>query len=360
MSAKGKGKGAPPAPPPLDNGPCTRKGGGFLAKAAERKQAQAELVRLRPPTAELVDPLFECPDSERFDAGDPAAMDHLGEHGYVVIKSVANDDQLQHAERLLFEFMGEHAGWRSSDSDSWTDEGLARVSSTGLANGLINKRGAGQSDLGWFVRTLPSVRKIFEQVWQDSDLLTSFDCFGLFRPWHTGKFYKTLGGWFHVDQGSPGKQCVQGLLSIYDQDASTGGLVVIPKSHKQFEHHTLPEPFEDYIAVNTDNPVHDGPHRLVQMRAGDFVLWDSRTVHCNSPAVVPPTAPDNRLLRAVVYVCMAPRRLATPETLAQRVLAYNLCKTTSHWPYKNANGFGFQRDPPLDFDAAPPERKALI
>ena len=45
MSAKGKGKGAPPAPPPLDNGPCTRKGGGFLAKAAERKQAQAELVR---------------------------------------------------------------------------------------------------------------------------------------------------------------------------------------------------------------------------------------------------------------------------------------------------------------------------
>lgn len=360
MAGKGTGKGAPP-PPPGTSQKKSADNGGYLAKAAARKKevrVASEVTSIE--SVELADPLMECPRSERFDVGDPKACEHLEKFGYVVFKSVADADQLRHAERLLFEFMGTHAGWRQGEPDTWTDEGLAIVSANGIANGLINKRGAGQSDLNWYVRSLPLVRKVFEQVWGTEDLITSFDCFGLFRPWHTGKFFKTLGGWFHVDQGSPGMQCIQGLLSIFDQDASTGGLTVIPGSHLRFQEHRTPEPFEEYIAVEKDHPVWNAPHRLVQMCAGDFVLWDSRTVHCNSPAIEFPRTPSDRLLRAVVYICMGPREHATPDVLQQRIEAYNMSKTTTHWPHKYPHGFGFRRDPPLDYEKASPEHKALI
>ena len=50
-------------------------------------------------------------------------------------------------------------------------------------------------------------------------------------------------------------------------------------------------------------------------KAGDLVLWDSRTIHCNSPALKPPTTAlgyrDDELLRAVVYTCMTPQHMAT-------------------------------------------------
>merc|ERR1712232_1000389 len=198
-----------------------------------------------------VDPWLEAPPAEpieeardRFEVGNPAAMAHLEEHGYVVIRNVADPEQLERAEELLFDFMGEQAGWRRGDPSSWDDDGLARCSANGLANGLINKRGAHHSELSWYVRTLPGVRRVFESVWGTSDLITSFDCFGLFRPWHTRlNTPKTVGGWFHVDQGSPGKQCIQGLLSIFDQDYSTGGLTVIPGSHRHFEKLETPVPY---------------------------------------------------------------------------------------------------------------------
>lgn len=49
--------------------------------------------------------------------------------------------------------------------------------------------------------------------------------------------------------------------------------------------------------------------KLVCCSAGDLVLWDSRTVHCNSPALEPDAqqqaVPD--FIRAVAYVCMTPR-----------------------------------------------------
>jgi hypothetical protein len=367
--AKGKGKAVLPPPPKPSAKQLPKGGGGYLARAAARKEeeaAAAEAAAATEPATPLdspVDQWLDASPSERFELGDPAAMKHLEEQGYVVIKEVADRHQLERAEELLWEFLGTHAGWKSGEPESWTDEGLQRCSANGIANGIINKRGAGQSELNWYIRTLPRVREVFEHVWDTQDLLTSFDVFGVFRPWHSGKFMKTLGGWFHVDQGpqTQGKQCVQGLLSIFDQDGGTGGLTVIPGSHLRFEElqATASGP-EDYIELKEDSPVWQAPHRLVQMRAGDFVLWDSRCVHCNTPAIEQPTAPVDRLLRAVVYVCMTPREKASEKTLEDRRRGYDANITTTHWPHKNCVGFGFKREPPLDYSTAPPEHKALI
>lgn len=301
-------------------------------------------------------------DSPRFDVGDPALLEHLDEHGYVVIRDVAKPDQIRQAEDHLWEFLSDNAGWSRNDPSSWTDTGLAKVSSNGIANGIVNKCGAGQSELNWFVRTLPQVRALFQQVWSTSDLVTSYDTFGIFRPWHHG-FSKTLGGWLHVDQGRTKleRQCVQGFLSLYDQDATTGGLVVIPGSHTRHDE-LLAEATtdEDYIEVPEIHPFRQLPRRIVRCAAGDFVLWDSRCVHCNTPAVQPPLSPGDQLLRAVVYVCMTPKAWASQEVLEKRQKGYEIRITTTHWPHVNVMGFGWARAPPLDFASAPIERRELI
>ena len=77
---------------------------------------------------------------------------------------------------------------------------------------------------------------------------------------------------------------------------------------------------------------------LVTCKAGDLVLWDSRTMHCNTPAIEPPSAAngysESELLRAVVYVCMTPRRFASASTLSQRRRAALVGLGTTHWPHE--------------------------
>ena len=118
----------------------------------------------------------------------------------------------------------------------------------------------------------------------------------------------------------------------------------------------------DYVTVQPHWPgwaEHAPPARVV-CRAGDLILWDSRTVHCNAPASRPP-APDERvgeLLRAAVYVCMVPRRFASRAVLRQRVAGYRARVTTSHWPQEYHPG-SLGDGPPLP-EPTDPVRRALI
>lgn len=68
--------------------------------------------------------------------------------------------------------------------------------------------------------------------------------------------------------------------------------------------------------------------------AGSLLLWDSRCVHCNTPALSRPHSPPDEPLRMVAYICMTPRHLAPPDVLASRKMAYTKRQSTSHWPHK--------------------------
>jgi|ERR1712232_927132 len=228
--------------------------------------------------------------------------------------------------------------------------------------GLMNSRGAGQCNMSWYVRTRPKVRGAFEQIWSTADLICSFDGFNVFRPWHHG-FMKTEGGWFHVDQGRTvtGHQCVQGMVSLLDQSPKTGGLVVIPGSHHAHEEvMRFAQDDGDYVALPADAELLNQAWRLVTCRAGDLVLWDSRCVHCNSPAIQQPDSAANELMRAAVYVCMTPRSFASEEALRVRRAGYEMHATTSHWPHMRVRGIGWGRAPRLSYNDAPLERRVLI
>lgn len=332
---------------------------GFWCHAACRHREEEGRAATGPAAQSAAS--VSVPDTPRFEAGDPALLEYLDEHGYVVVAGVLTDPEVHTAQSLLWKFLSDQGGWMRGRPATWTDESFSRMGQR--YRGIINGRGIGQSELSWFVRTRSEVKRVFAQLWQTEDLLTSFDGINVFRPWHFG-FEKTVGGWFHVDQGRtmPGSmQCVQGFVSLTDQGPSTGGLVVIPGSHRL--HHEICETApddEDYIELATDHPLLALPSKPISCNAGDLVLWDSRCLHCNAPSESTPTTPPSELLRTVVYVCMTPRAWASAEVLRLRRQAFELNVTTSHWPHRKVMGFGWAKAPKLVYAEAEARRQTLI
>ena len=206
------------------------------------------------------------------------------------------------------------------------------------------------------------------------ELITSFDGANVFRPWHLDASWKTRGGWTHIDQGPTrrGLHGVQGLVTLKDATPATGGLVVCPGSHRLHDRvlatHAMGD--ADFLlvplqspALETSTPTEEQEDRegaremtagereeggsatprvrLVVAKAGDLLLWDSRCVHANTPALEAPsdaTCPPGELLRAVAYVCMTPKRMAPEEVLERRRRAFDRRITTSHWPHVLGEG----------------------
>ena len=103
----------------------------------------------------------------------------------------------------------------------------------------------------------------------------------------------------------------------------------------------------DFVMLDENHPVlKSSPQKLVTLKAGDLALWDSRTVHCNTPASPAFCAAnlaarphsddiDRDLIRLTGYVCMVPRSRASPEVLTRRRVCVHLGMQTSHWPDAN-------------------------
>lgn len=146
---------------------------------------------------------IQAVESPRFDCNDPALVEYLQTHGYVIVKSICSKEEVSHARDLFWKFLSEHANMSRSDPSTWTDENFVNVGSA--STGILFYRGIGQSEFLWYLRLMPKVKQVFAQIWNTADLLTSFDGANIFRPWHSpfaDEYAKTEGGWFHVDQGS--------------------------------------------------------------------------------------------------------------------------------------------------------------
>jgi len=142
---------------------------------------------------------------------------------------------------------------------------------------------------------LPKVKAAFEAIWGSEELLVSFDGFNIFLPYLLNPEWLTKGGWYHVDQNAIGKgqkkgrHCVQGFVTLTEATEHTGGLVVIPGSHLQHtemcERIEIAQAVGDYVPIPEGDPLLEQQPVLVCAQPGDLILWDSRTVHCNTPAL---------------------------------------------------------------------------
>ena len=358
------------------------------------------------PSLENRDDYLECTDADhakyRFDFTElDKATEYLLENGYVVIKKVLSDSDIETGKSLLWDLLTSDAiGWDKNDYKTWN---IYKIGGE-LHNGLIWGKGMGQSKFQWFGRKHPKVLQIFSRIWShnafpgdineadqsvfarygskainlikhkgakkvngETDLLTSFDGIGMFTPWYlTNESDRTNSGWYHIDQNVVAKRgihTIQGYLTYYDQNESTGSTCLIPKTHLEVENGNplnIRAMSGDFIRMRKGCKFLDSKQFkkiLVCCKAGDMVLWDSRTIHCNSPALLSLDEMRNvhmqkkkkkvdddekevkekvDLLRLVSMICMVPKyRLKNGEkkkVLKKRVDAYvNKC-TSSHWP----------------------------
>jgi len=333
--------------------------------AAQRAvaQFQAGEAGVQPALAERLD---------RFDLADQRWLQHLSDEGYVVLADVLSKQEVAEAFDHLWAFLPGATGWQRDAPSTWRRSGLERC---GLPQwGILKALGAGNCDAVWFCRTRPRVREAFEQIWGTNQLISSFDGFNVFLPWHHGRpECKTQSGWMHADQG-PGRQglhAIQGFVALTAQGARTGGLQVIPASHHTHNAWVTEPTFardHDFCMVQQALPISapllQQQTRLVHCQAGDLVLWDSRTVHCNTPAQTHPTSAQNELLRVAMYTCLVPRAWASDAELQLRRRAYDNGYSCNHWPIFPAsemqnfdNAWGFQVTP---FDQSQDGRGDLI
>ncbi len=214
------------------------------------------------------------------------------------------------------------------DVSTW---GKWRVDPRGIMlNGdLLHCEGA------WLVRGLPTVHSAFAHVWKDEDLIVSFDSTILWLPWEGQNLFRRphVEG-LHIDQNpfsKPGLCCVQGMVPLIDVTESSGGLAVVPGSHRDsalWKRHRWGG--GDFCVMNDSDPVQQR-RQLVLARAGDLVLWDSRTVH-GGHVGTQAVAETAGLVRLTQTVCMLPRKTATEQVLAWRRNAFLKGMGTTHWP----------------------------
>lgn len=273
---------------------------------------------------------------QRFDAHSPAALQHLLDHGYAVIRGVLSDDEVVTALDLTWRYLeGLGTGIQRDDPATWSDDRWPIT----VAGAIIPGLGIGQSEAQWFVRSRQAVKQAFATIWNTEDLLTSFDGMCLWRPWPLNPDWKTQGGWLHIDQhpiGRPGFQCIQGLVNLLPMAPEIGGNVLVPGSHKDHDQvasryskrlQRVPT-YVDHFRYPSNDPLLKPA--TVHLEPGDLLLWDSRTVHCSGPGQGD-VAPAPKLLRAVSLVCMMPRAAATAEVLEQRKTAPAQLISTTNW-----------------------------
>ncbi|CAB9500770.1 Phytanoyl-CoA dioxygenase (PhyH) [Seminavis robusta] len=337
--------------------------GTFQARKVGQKKDMSYLHRTKKSVTIDTSPV------PRFRADDPYMAAFLQEHGYVVVKGVLESKEVAVAHDKLWEFLESTFEWKRHDPETWTS-----FYQMGMPhNGIIHDGGVGQCDLQWYIRCLPKVQQAFRTVWgqqtkgdkESLELLTSFDGINVFRPWQYKPGWKTRDGWSHVDQGFKlqGFHCVQGLVTLTDATTMTGGFVAVPKSHKFhsafINYHATTNRNFVRIPLNSPGLPTEMHHQLrfVSAQAGDLILWDSRTIHANIPALEKPSmAPSTELLRAVSYVCMTPKHLATPAVLQERRGAFEEGETTGHWPHLSPGRYGEDAGKP---DTPPPETPKL-
>eukprot|EP01128_Nolandella_sp_AFSM9_P010366 TRINITY_DN7145_c0_g1_i1.p1 TRINITY_DN7145_c0_g1~~TRINITY_DN7145_c0_g1_i1.p1 ORF type:complete len:352 (-),score=40.65 TRINITY_DN7145_c0_g1_i1:16-1071(-) len=284
----------------------------------------------------------------RYEVGDPAGYRYLEENGYVVFANVATEAQQSHGIDLAWKFLEalpfgiDREDAKTWDTPSWPDP---------YRKGIVSGQGIGQSEFLWFCRGLSSVQTIYRTIWGEDELITSFDGMCFHRPIELQRSWITASpSWYHLDQNGihkPTRICVQGFLNFFESGLTDGGLVVVPKSHTVFNAIFEARPKlasrGDFVNVAGDRTIWEGELKSANLKpikvcahAGDFVLWDSRTIHCNAPATTErPLPKSNKLLpprRLVAYVCMTPKSRLTWAVTNRRINAYKQGHTTSHWP----------------------------
>jgi hypothetical protein len=219
--------------------------------------------------------------------------------GYVVIPKVLTQEQVSDYRFLFFDW-------------------LSRCPVAQSPHAIIKHYNVGHTRFAWGIRTNPSVKQVFEHLWNCDDLIVSFDgC-----AYHPSTESRKNRYWGHVDQSLLDSEfkCVQGSVALTSNIEACFGCV--PGSHLMFDRITDRPPNLHKRWVKVSSYTIDDMVRI-PVSEGDMVLWDSRLVHQNFYGA------EERLVQFVSYL---PRSRADSKNLNKRRSYFLQRRTTTHWP----------------------------
>ena len=242
-------------------------------------------------------------------------MEELREKGYTLVSGVFTQEKVDKARQLFFDWL---------TSVPHVEEFHTRES----FQGLMKYAQIGHQKHTWFIKTDPVVQQVFRELWKTDELVTGFDgcC------WIPANWSMTDVCWTHTDQAASAKglHCVQGFVSLTDNVERS--FVVYEGTHLLHETYMKLKGFtgtrnwrlidQDYLSQL------ESRRKVLTVKAGDLVLWDSRTFHQNQYG----TLPEERLVQ---YVCFLPKHHPSNTDGMQRTRHkyFEKRRTTSHWPY---------------------------
>jgi ectoine hydroxylase-related dioxygenase (phytanoyl-CoA dioxygenase family) len=239
----------------------------------------------------------------------------LAENGYCVIENVLTAEEVETSIKYFREWFSSHPQ-------------IAGLHSKISPHGIFKYHEVGQQRHAWYIRTRPNVQNVFKNIWKTDEVVVSFDgC--CYIP---ADCKKKDGVWTHTDQAptKKGLKCIQGFVALTDNTERT--LVVYEGSHKLHEEYAKEYNLtstKDWLLIEQNylDKISD-KKRVLNIKAGSLVLWDSRTFHQNQYG-----AKDNNEERIVQYVSYLPRCNLTKKMLEKRQKYFADKRTTSHWAY---------------------------
>ena len=264
--------------------------------------------------------------------------------GYCVVKNVLSQSKLKKAKKGLWEtfnYLSQNFDKpiKQNDEKSWR----SIYNFYPLHSMLLQHWKIGHSQFVWDIRQNKKVAKVFSKIWNvpSKDLLVSFDGLSFhLPPEKTNRGWYKKNEWFHTDQAPNNKEfsCVQGMITLYDVNKGDATLRVLKgsnKYHKNFFESNNIKSNSDWYKLNNEQIQYfhnkNCCENRVLAKAGDLILWDSRTIH---QGIEPIKERLNENFRSVVYVCMTPRSFSNEKQLEKKRKAFNDMRMTSHWPHK--------------------------
>ncbi|KAK8078854.1 hypothetical protein PG994_002661 [Apiospora phragmitis] len=251
--------------------------------------------------------------------------DEFHENGCVVIKNVISREKAQYyADKQIQWLKKFELGFDEKDPSTWTAEQLP----VSFKGGMYFLYGSAHEKMSWEARMEPAVRDIFAKLWGTNELICSFDGMNISMPKRTDVQWSP---WPHCDQ-NPRRKGRSGSPELLPPTAKT---TFFAEKRDSADHEDAPPPeieFMDLFLFSKKDVkwFEDRGCELVKinMEPGDFVLWDSRTMHYAK-------FPEGDQIRNVQYICMTPRQFADEDALAAKKWCFENYVGTTHWPHCN-------------------------
>lgn len=265
----------------------------------------------------------------------------------------------EHVDAIMKDLEVHVPGFKYQDQATWH---ILREK-TKATHGLIIQ----QFGFGWLqsvvnVRTHPKIVSLFRDFWtvgvskldMEKGLLSSADALSvsLMPPAlinakrSKAGYHRDNANWLHWDRSPSDKlKSYQGLLNMKDVEKDLGStFCFISGSHKRqaaFQAKFLQGKEKDenprfYLLSKQEHfdfYRQEADYFALKLKAGDFLLWDSRLIHQGRPPVFDEKT-SVPLERCAVYACYQPKKWATSKDVKKKRKAYQELRTTTH----NASG----------------------